>query len=65
METTFHQSSMNETSKDILKTLEDASKPSRPETDNHETGFWKGAAIIAVAAAVGFGVIAYQAIKKD
>ena len=53
METTFHQSNMNETSKDILKTLEDASKPSRPETDNHETGFWKGLAFgLGIALAV-------------
>lgn len=51
--------------KELLDTLDDLSKPSRPENDNHETGFWKGAAIIAVAAAVGFGVIAFTAVKKD
>ena len=63
METTFHQFSMNEAAKDMLKNPEDASKPGRPETGNHETGFWMGMAITAGVAAVGFGVIAYEAVK--
>ena len=38
---------------DIIDTVEDASKPSRPETDNHETGFWKGLAFgLGIALAV-------------
>ena len=51
--------------KELLDTLDDLSKPSRPETDNHETGFWKGMALTAMVAAVGFGVIAFTAVKKD
>ncbi len=44
--------------KELLDTLNDLSKPSRPETDNHETGFWKGLSI-------GLGVALLVTIIKN
>ena len=44
--------------KELLETLENLSKPTSPETDNHETGLWKGSAIMGSFAAIGFGVLA-------
>ena len=49
--------------KGLIKTLEGASKPSCPENDNRKTGLWKGVAITAGVAAIGFGVIAFEAVK--
>ena len=66
MENDIHSSEILKNAKELIQTAEEASKPSRPETDNHETGYWKGSAIIGVFAAFGFAAIAYiLANKKD
>ena len=44
--------------KDFIGILESASKPSSPSTDNHETGFWKGAAVVAIGVLIGLGFLA-------
>ena len=42
---------------DLIKILEKAAQPSSPSSDNHETGFWKGAAIVAIGVLIGIGIV--------
>ena len=55
------------TTKEIIDIINDLSKPSSSGTDNHETGFWKGAAMVALAVLGGIGVLTGLAIthQKD
>ena len=64
MESNLPLTNVTEQAKEMLETLTKLSKPSSPETDNHETGYWKGSAVIGVIAAFGFAVIAYALANK-
>ena len=64
MESNLPLTNVTEQAKGMLETLTELSKPSSPETNNYETGRWKGMAVTSIIAAFGFAVIAYTLAQK-
>ena len=49
----------------IVKMLTDLSQPTSSDVNNNETGFWKGAALVALAGLAGVFVLALKAMDKN
>ena len=48
---------------EIIKMVTDLSQPSSPKGDNHETGFWKGAALTSITVLAGIFALALKGKK--